>query len=121
MSNKSEVISYMEKLIGIEKEWMEFFVHYMRKEHPDLEEVISYQIPTYKLGTGKQRNYVAFSPAKNHFSMHSMDFEYIALLKEKLSKPGKGKGCVNIPYSNIEERDIVIMAIEEIVKRHDLR
>lgn len=121
MSNKNEVNSYMEKLIGNEREWMEFFVDYMRKEHPELEEVISYQIPTYKLGTGKLRNYIAFSPAKNHFSVHSMDFEYIALLKEKLAKPGKGKGCVNIPYTNIEERDIIIIAIEEIIKRHDLR
>lgn len=50
-----------------------------------------------------------------------MDFEYIALLKERLTKPGKGKGCVNIPYSNIEERDIIIVAIEEIIKRHELR
>lgn len=120
-NNLNDVNSYMEKLIGIEREWMEFFVDHMRKEHPDLKEVISYQIPTYKLGTGKLRNYIAFSPAKKHFSMHSMDFEYMALLKEKLAKPGKGKGCVNIPYSNIEEREIVIIAIEEIVKRHELK
>ncbi|MBS5934228.1 MAG: DUF1801 domain-containing protein [Clostridiales bacterium] len=121
MGNENEVNTYLQKLTGNEKEWMEFFVDYMRKEHPDLDEVISYQIPTYKLGTGKQRNYIAFSPAKNHFSMHSMDFEYIALLREKLTKPGKGKGCVTIPYTNIEERDIVISGIEEIVKRHELR
>lgn len=120
-NNHNDVNSYMEKLIGVEREWMESFINHMRKEHPELEEVISYQIPTYKLGTGKLRNYIAFSPAKKHFSMHSMDFEYMALLKEKLAKPGKGKGCVNIPYSNIEEREIVIMAIEEIVKRHELR
>ena len=121
MSNKNEVNSYMEKLTGSEKEWVEFFVGYMRKEHSALEEVISFQMPTYKLGTGKQRNYIAFSPAKNHISMHTMDFDYIALLKEKLTKPGKGKGCVNIPYTNIEEREVIIMAIEEIVKRHELR
>lgn len=115
-----EVNEYINTLIAIQKEWISFFVEYMRKNHSDLEEVISFKIPTYKLGSGKMRNYIGFSPAKNHFSMHSMDFEYIAILKEKLSKPGKGKGCVNVNYSNIDERDILIEAIEEIIQRKKL-
>ena len=89
----------------------------MREKHPDLEEVISFQMPTYKLGSGKERNYIAFSPAKNHFSMHTMDFDYIAMLKDKLSKPGKGKGCVNVPYNNKMERLIIIQGIEDIIER----
>ena len=93
----------------------------MRKNHFDLEEVISFKMPTYKLGSGKLRNYIAFSPAKNHFSMHSMDFEYIALLKEKLEKPGKGKGCVNVPYGNEEERSILMKGIEKIISRNVLK
>jgi uncharacterized protein YdhG (YjbR/CyaY superfamily) len=117
MTENNEVTEYIQKLSGSERKWMEFFVDYMRRKHSDLEEVISFQMPTYKLGTGKLRNYIAFSPAKNHFSMHSMDFEYIAHLREQLSNPGKGKGCVNVPYSNTKERDIIIEAIEEIVKR----
>lgn len=78
-------------------------------------------MPTYKLGTGKMRNYIAFSVSKNHFSMHSMDFEYILYLKDKLKNPGKGKGCVNVLYSNIDERNVLINAIEEIIKRNSLR
>lgn len=113
----NEVNQYLKNLNGDEKEWIDFFVQYMRTNHPELEEVISFQMPTYKLGTGKSRNYIAFSPAKKHFSMHSMDFDYIAKLKEKLKKPGKGKGCVNISYTNVEERRLIIEAIEEIIER----
>ncbi len=112
-----EVNTYIDGLVGEQKEWMQFFVDYMRKNHSELEEVISFKMPTYKLGSGKLRNYIAFSPAKNHFSMHSMDFEYISILKDKLKKPGKGKGCVNVSYSNIDEKDILIQGIEEIIKR----
>lgn len=117
----NEVDHYIETLSGQEKDWMQFFVEYMRTRHGDLEEVMSFKMPTFKLGSGKLRNYIAFSPAKNHFSMHSMDFDYIAILKEKLAKPGKGKGCVNVSYANLSERTILTQAIEEIVRRKCLR
>lgn len=111
---------YLITLEGEQKEWMTLFVEYMRGHHSELEEVISFQMPTYKLGSGKLRNYISFSPAKNHFSMHSMDFEYIAVMQKKLNKPGKGKGCVNVPYGNVEERDILIQGIEDIISRKKL-
>lgn len=116
MENK-EVDNYLEGLNSLEKEHIGFLVKYMRENHSDLEEVISFQMPTYKLGSGKERNYVAFSYAKNHYSLHTMDFEYIQALKEKLSKPGKGKGCVNIKYNDIDEQNKVLTAIEEIIER----
>lgn len=114
---KNDVDIYLATLSGQEKDWVEFFVEYMRSHHADLEEVMSFKMPTFKLGSGKLRNYIAFSPAKNHFSMHSMDFDYIALLKEKLTKPGKGKGCVNVPYENLSEREALLDGIEQIVAR----
>lgn len=43
------------------------------------------------------------------------------ILKDKLKNPGKGKGCVNVLYSNIDERNVLINAIEEIIKRNSLR
>lgn len=118
---KNDVDLYIENLDVNQQEWIKFFVNYMRENHPDIEEVISYKIPTCKLGTGSMRNYIAFSASKNHFSMHSMDFEYILLLKDKLKNPGKGKGCVNIKYSNIDERNVIIDAIEDIITRNSLR
>lgn len=114
---KNEVDKYVSMLAETEQEWMCFFIEYMREKHSDLEEVISFKMPTYKLGSKKERNYIAFSPAKNHFSMHTMDFEYIEILKERLSAPGKGKGCVNVKYKNLEERIILLEAIEDIINR----
>lgn len=113
----TQVNNHISELDETEKDWMNFFVHYMREKHPDLEEVISFKMPTYKLGSGKLRNYISFSTAKKHFSMHSMDFEYIAELKEKLTKPGSGKGCVHIPYENTAERTVLLDGIEQIIKR----
>lgn len=117
MEKNKEVDEYLQTLTGEGKEWIEFFVSYMRENHGEIEEVISFKMPTYKLGSGKMRNYIAFSLGKNHFSLHTMDFEYIVHLKEKLRKPGKGKGCVNVPYGNFDERKVIIDGIEEIIKR----
>lgn len=118
MSGRENAIDeYLKTLHGDEKEWNETFIHYMREHYPALQEVISFKMPTYKLGSGKERNYIAFGFGKKHFSLHSMDFEYIAALKQKLSKPGKGKGCVNVPFSQTNEKEILFRAIDDIVHR----
>lgn len=115
----SSVASYLDSLQGTEKEIMLFFINYMRTNHSNIEEVFSFQMPTYKLGEGKFKNYIAFSTNNKHFSMHSLDFEYVSILKERLSKPGKGKGCVNIPYNNDREREVLVDAIEKIIERQN--
>lgn len=122
MSNGTvEVNNYINVLDIVEKEWMQYFVEYMRENHSDLEELISYSIPTYKLGSGKERNYIGFSCAKKHFALHTLDFEYLECLRGKLSKPGKGRGSVQVPYANVEEREILLDAIDEIVARRNLK
>lgn len=120
IEKNSEVDDYIFTLSEVEKDWMIYFINYMRENHLELEEVISFKMPTYKLGSGKLRNYIAFSLAKNHFSMHSMDFEYIAMLKDQLSNPGKGKGCVHVNYFRKDERQILIKGIEDIIGRKKL-
>lgn len=118
MENKhKQVDEHIEKLEGLQRQWLMTFVEHMRINYPELEEVISFQMPTYKLGSGKERNYIAFGIGKNHFSLHTMDFNYISNLKEKLTKPGKGKGCVNVLFSQIEEQEILFEAISEIIQR----
>lgn len=117
-NNHLEVDHYLSQLNGHEKEWTTLFVSYMREKYPHLEEVISFKVPTYRLGSGKARNYIAFGFGKSHFSLHSMDFEYIAELKCLLSKPGKGKGCVNVPFTQTDEQRILFKAIDCIIKRN---
>lgn len=118
MENKhKQVDEYLEKIEGVQRQWLMTFVEHMRTNYPELEEVISFQMPTYKLGSGKQRNYISSGTGKNHFSLHTMDFDYISSLKERLTKPGKGKGCVNVLFSNMEEQEILFEAISEIIQR----
>lgn len=57
----SNLADYLNSLQGTEKEFMMYFVDYMRLNHSELEEVFSFQMPTYKLGEGKVKNYIAFS------------------------------------------------------------
>lgn len=115
-NSKNEVDVFINGLDGDAKEWISYFVAYMRKNHSDLDESIYFTRPTYKL-PGKNKNYIMFSNAKNHFSFNTLDFEYIKILQSRLSKGGKGKGCANVPYENIDERAIIITAIEDIIKR----
>ena len=112
---------YLDSLQGRDKEMMFYFVDYMRNNHSDIKEGFSFQMPTYILGTGKTKNYISFAVNKNHFSLHSLDFEYISLLKEQLTKAGNGKGCVKISYDDENERKILIDGIEEIIKRQIYR
>lgn len=112
-----EVNNYIKSLDGDGKEWTTIFVNYMREKYPELEEVISFKIPTYKLKESSRRNYIAFGVAKNHFSLHTTDFEYITILKTKLKNGGKGKGCVNVKFTDIDEQKIIFNAIDEIYNR----
>ncbi len=122
MPNDYTVVNTLTSTLeGDAKDWTDFFVDYMRKNYPELPEVVSFQMPTFKLGSGENRHYIAFSTAKAHFSMHSMDFDYMAELKSRLKNGGKGKGCVNVKYTDVQEREVLISAIKDIVARTDVR
>lgn len=118
MKNTLNIVDeHINQFEGEAREWLTSFVKHMRENYPHLEEVISFQMPTYKLGTGKKRNYIAFGTGKNHFSVHTIDFNYITELKTKLKNPGKGKGCVNVKFIDQQEIPILIEGIQEIIKR----
>ncbi len=108
---------YLDGLVGDAREWTAYFVDYMRKKHPDIEELMYYGVPTFRPVAGDKLKFISFSAANAHLSMHTLDFDYIAQLQKRLKKPGKGKGCVNVPYQNTEERVLLEEAIEELVAR----
>ena len=94
---------------------------YLKVNHPEIEVIFSFQMPTYVLGKGKHRNYIAFSANKGYFTIHSLDFEYIDILIEKLSRPDKGKGCVRIAFTNDQEKQILKQAVDDIIERHRMK
>ncbi len=60
MMTMKSVDDLIRRYDGEQREWLTTMVGYMRKEHPHLQETISYQIPTYKF----DGQYIAFSVAK---------------------------------------------------------
>lgn len=108
------VQEYVESFGGIGREWLDTLMTYMHKHHPELRETLSYQIPTFKFG----KMYIAFSLAKTHFSLHTLDFEMIEQIKGQLPQAKYGKGCVKVKYANREEIPTLFQAIDLIVERN---
>lgn len=105
---------YINRYEGEKKEWLSTFVAFMRENFPEAKEVISYQIPTYKFN----KQYIAFSVAKEHFSFHTIDFEMIEELKGLLPKAKFGKGCANVKYGDKEAIPILFEMSRRIVDRN---
>ncbi|MBW8382635.1 MAG: hypothetical protein K0M69_08975 [Youngiibacter sp.] len=105
---------YMERFDGEKREWLQTFVGYMRKNHPEIPGRISYQMPMFKFnGT-----YVAFSAAIDHFTFHTLDFEIIQELKSLLPKAKFGKGSAKVPYYDKAAVDILFSSIEKVIGRN---
>ena len=107
------VDEYINQFEGEKKEWLTTMVSFMRQNFPDIPETISYQMPMFKFnGT-----YIGFSVAKDHFSYHSLDFDMIEELKNRLPKAKFGKGCAKVPYSNLEAVPVLFEMSKKIVER----
>ncbi len=111
------VDAYLAGLEGEARDWTAHFVDYMRERHPECEELLYYGTPTYRPVPGDKQKFIAFSAADAHLSMHTLDFDFIVELRGRLKKPGKGKGCVNVPYKNENERGALEQAIEDLIAR----
>lgn len=110
MNSVNEYISHYEEE---KKEWITTFVTFMRKNYPNWEETISYQMPTYKfLG-----QYIAFSATKTHFTLHTLDFVMLDELKEKLDNAKFGKRSVKVKYKDKEAIPILFEACRKIAER----
>lgn len=107
------VDDYINSFEGPKKEWLTTMVTFMRETFPEVQEIISYQMPTYKFN-GK---YIAFSVANDHFSFHSLDFEMIEELKDLLPKAKFGKGCAKLKYTAKESIPILFDMCRKIVER----
>lgn len=101
---------------GEAREWLDIFVTFMRQNFPEAQEVISYQIPTWKF-PGKKM-YIAVSLAKAHFTFHTLDFDMIEELKGLLPKAQFGKGSAKVPYSERQSIPILFDMARKIAARH---
>ena len=60
------------------------FIEFMNAEYPQLTNKISFSMPMWLVGKKMNEGYVAVSAAKNHFSIHFSDEEFLNHLAESL-------------------------------------
>lgn len=107
------VDDYINNFDNQKKEWFNIFISFMRENFPNTNETISYGIPMYKFN----KQYIAFSAAKNHFSFHTLDFKTLEELKRLFPNAKFGKGCIKIKYENKEIIPILLDMCRKIVER----
>lgn len=110
----STVNDYVNSHEGLQREWLATFVDFMRTTFPDLQETISYQVPTFKF----DGQYIAFSVAQDHFTFHTLDFDMIEELKTVLPKAKFGKGSAKVKYDDKEAIPILFAMAKRIVERN---
>jgi uncharacterized protein YdhG (YjbR/CyaY superfamily) len=81
----------------------------IRKAIPGAEEVISYQIPAYRLPTG---NVLYFAGWKQHYSLYPATARVVQALKDELAPYKMSKGTIRFPLSG----PIPAKLIERIAK-----
>jgi uncharacterized protein YdhG (YjbR/CyaY superfamily) len=81
----------------------------IRKAVPGAEEVISYQIPTFKLHGA---NVVYFAGWKQHYSLYPATNHLVAALKDDLVPYKVNKGTIRFPLS----QPVPVKLIERIAK-----
>jgi len=86
----------------------------IRKAAPEAIEVISYQMPTFKLN-GK--NLVHFAAFKNHIGFYPIPTG-IEAFKEELSQYKQGKGSVQFPIDKPIPYDLVEKVVKYRVKEN---
>lgn len=81
----------------------------IRKALPGAEEVISYQIPAYKLNVGRV---LYFAGWKQHYSLYPAGERLVAAFKKELATYEVSKGTIRFPLS----QPIPVRLIERIAK-----
>ena len=96
----ASVSEYVASLNEEQRRHVIAFMDFMRAEYPQLTPKISFSMPMWLLGKKMYEGYVAVSAAKNHFSIHFSDEEFLNRLAERLPACKKGKRCINIKYGD---------------------
>jgi len=81
----------------------------IRKAVPEAEEVISYQIPTYKLHGGPV---LYFAGWRQHYSLYPATERVVAAFKDELAPCEVSKGTIRFPLS----QPVPVKLIERIAK-----
>ena len=81
----------------------------IRKALPGAEEIISYNIPAYKL---HGERVIFFAGFKEHFSLYPVKADIVATMKDELARYEKSTGTIRFPLSE----PVPVKLIARIVK-----
>ena len=107
----ASVSEYVASLNEEQRQHICAFIEFMNAEFSQLSNKISFSMPMWLLGKKMNEGYVAVSAAKNHFSIHFSDEEFLNRLAERLPTCKKGKRCINIKYGDEQS----LYAVEECI------
>ena len=112
----ASVSEYVASLNEEQQQHICAFIEFMNTEFPQLTNKISFSIPMWLLGKKMNEGYVAVSAAKNHFSIHFSDEEFLNHLSESLPNCKKGKRCINIKFGDEQSLRAVEESIRDFLK-----
>ena len=112
----ASVSEYVASLNEEQQRLINAFIEFMNTEYPRLTNKISFSMPMWLVGKKMNEGYVAVSAAKNHFSIHFSDEEFLNRLAESLPACKKGKRCINIKYGDESSLRTVEKSIGDFLK-----
>lgn len=107
---------YVDTLTGPGRDWLVEFLDYMEEHHPGLPPVMFRQRPMFKVG----KSYVFFTVAKEHFTVHTLNFDLIEGLKTALPRAGFGRGSVKVKFADEEAKPVLKALCDEVVRLNSL-
>jgi predicted DNA-binding protein (MmcQ/YjbR family)/uncharacterized protein YdhG (YjbR/CyaY superfamily) len=93
----------------------EKFAAFMEWEFPNLSPKISFSMPIWLVGKKMNEGYVAYSAAKNHFSIHFSSEEFVDRLNAELPDCKRGKQCINIKYGDEQAFETVQTKVKDFL------
>jgi uncharacterized protein YdhG (YjbR/CyaY superfamily) len=108
-TNFKSVDDYIAVQPASSKEALEHVRTAIREALPTAEEVISYNIPAYKLPGGRA---IYFAGWKQHYSLYPVNDELVAAFKDELAAYEVNKGTIRFPLS----KSVPVKLIARIAK-----
>ena len=112
----ASVSEYVASLNEEQRRHVSAFIEFMSAEYPQLTPKISFSMPMWLLGKKMYEGYVAVSAAKNHFSIHFSNEEFLYRLADSLPACKKGKRCINVLYGDEASLHAVEASIRDFLE-----
>ena len=112
----ASVSEYVASLNEEQRRHVSAFIEFMSAEYPQLTPKISFSMPMWLLGKKMYEGYVAVSAAKNHFSIHFSNEEFLDRLADSLPACKKGKRCINVLYGDEASLHAVEASIRDFLE-----